>query len=225
MRIKALVLAALVLALLTCQSVFAYEEDTGPPGITAQFYGGAGMAEDLQPVQFSGTILATSNQMKFDVLQNFGIQHQATSEQITVLVDFKERLLIVLYPDTLNGLRYRLNEFDHINGFDKIHEALNGNQPDLPEGWEETELGEVELGGELCMRRRALSPEGLAVELWTNGDNRPVRVVAQHDKYQLIVSLHDFVPVDHTDMSAFLIPEDYTITSAEDDIPEGLPPL
>jgi hypothetical protein len=207
------------LALLAFLGVFAYAAQSESAALTAQFEGELHMVEDAPALQFSGTILITEERMKIEV------QQQATMEQITILVDFKEGLLTTLFPDTLNGKRYSLDEFDHLQGFARIREALSGRQPELPDGWKETASSDAELDGQTGFYRSALSPGGLAVELWTNNDNQPIRAVAQQNSMQVTINMHDYSTVEHADESAFLIPEDYTISDAEGDAPAGLPQL
>ena len=212
-------LITFAVALIACLAAAAPALAAQPAAVSAQFDGELLVAEDAPAFLFSGTILVASDKMKIDVVQ------QATLEHALILVDFTAGLLTILYPDTLNGQRYKLEEFDHLQGFARIRDALDGIQPELPPGWEETANEKTQLDGVDCTFLSALSPDGLAVELWTGTDNLPLRATAKQATISVVITTHDFEPVDSLDDSAFLIPEGYTVSDAEEDAPAGLPQL
>lgn len=207
------------LVLLACLAAATHAPAAQAAAVTAQFDGELLVAEGAPAFAFSGTVLAASDKMRIEVTQ------QATQEQALMLVDFAAGQLTILYPDTLNGQRYNLEEFDYLQGFARIRDALAGEGPDLPAGWKETANEDRELDGTKCNYRSALSPKGLVVELWTGADHRPLRATATRESLQVVINAHDFAAAASLDESVFAIPEDYTITEAEGGVPEGLPQL
>jgi len=190
-----------------------------PAAVSVGFDGELRISADTAVMTFSGTAVAAQDRMRIDVLQH------ELGEEVNIIVDFESGSLVMLYPDTLNGARYELAQFDYIGGFNRIRDALLGRDPHAPAGWEESDGERVDLDGARSTRRRAVSEDGLAITWWTSPAGRPQRAEAQKKDTLVILEVTSYEPLAEVDPALFFIPEDYTVTAAADDIPEGLPPL
>jgi hypothetical protein len=190
-----------------------------PAAVSVGFSGEVFVSADTAVMTFSGTAIASQDRMRIDVLQH------ELGEEVNIIVDFEAGNLVALYPDTLNGARYGLAQFDYIGGFSRIRDSLLGLNPHAPAGWEESAGERVELDGAQSTRRQAVSADGLTITWWTSPAGLPQRAQAQKKGTLVILEVTSYEPLPEVDSALFVIPEDYTITAAADDIPEGMPPL
>jgi len=190
-----------------------------PAATTANFAGEVVYSEETGLLDFSGSLIVTADNLRIDLTQ------EQTDERVRLLVDYTAGILTVLYPDTLNGTRHQLADFDDAGGFVRIRDALLGRQPEPPEEWTATAAESAELAGVACTKRSATAPDGASIVWWLAGDGRPLKVDGHKQDLRISVSLSDYQPLDKIEPLTFAVPEDYAVEAGQGDAPEGLPRL
>jgi hypothetical protein len=149
-------------------------------------------------------------------------QDQASQEKTTVLVDYVEGVLHMLYPDTLNGTRHNLAGFDRLKGFYALRDVMQGATPEMPGDWEAV-CDRALLDGKRCQRHVATYNDD-KVEWWVGEGNVPLKAVVTYTPLTITVDITSFARGASLDESLFKLPLGYTIVEAEG-VPEGLPSL
>lgn len=149
-------------------------------------------------------------------------QDQASQEKTTVLVDYAEGVLHMLYPDTLNGTRHNLAGFDRLKGFFALRDVMQGTTPEMPGDWEAV-CDRALLDGKRCQRHVAAYNDD-KVEWWVGEGNVPLKAVVTSTPLTITVDVISFERGVTPDESLFKLPLGYTIAEAEG-VPEGLPSL
>ena len=209
-------LAAMLCAALGSPAAAAAPE--APAGLTASFTAELSLGEEGPVLPLAGELDYSAGRLRVSITQDL------TLEEYIALVDYDAGTLVLLYPDTLNGKRYNLADFDHLDGFARIREALDGRAPDVPGDWELTDHGPVEIDGTKCRRFSAARDE-IHVEWWTGPHELPVRAHLTKDGLEVTihVSAHDTDAA--IDPALFDIPDGFTVSQAAEDLPDTLPSL
>ena len=187
--------------------------------VSASFAASVSYGDEGPLLDFTGSILVSGARMRVELTQAL------TEEPMIVLLDFDASTLTLLFPDTLNGERYSLEDFDSIGGFPRVRDALDGVAPTVPDGWKQKSHGTAQLDGQQCQHFSAESEDGLSVQWWTRADNRPVKVIGQSGDVALTIHISDYDADAPATAADFKVPEGYTISEPEAAMPEGLPDL
>jgi len=149
-------------------------------------------------------------------------QDQASQEKTTVLVDYVEDVLYMLYPDTLNGTRHNLAGFDRLKGFYALRDVMLGTTPEMPGDWEAV-CDRALLDGERCQRHVATYNDD-KVEWWVGEGSEPLKAVVTSTPLTITVDVISFERGVSLDESLFILPPGYTVSETEG-VPGGLPSL
>lgn len=188
-------------------------------GLTASYTATLSFGENAPVLPFHGELALAGDRLRISVSQDI------TLEEYIALVNYKADTLTLLYPDTLNGQRYKLSTFDHLNGFSRIRDVLTGKPPQVPAGWKTAELKDQELNGETCKHHTAKKEGGASLEWWTRGDGLPVQAQLIDGDTKVAISITAYERQAQINPALFAISKDYTITEAKDGVPDGLPSL
>ena len=192
--------------------------DEGPANLTAAFTARVELGEEAPALQLSGRVALTEGKLRISITQDI------TMEEYVILVDYPADALTMLYPDTLNGQRYKLSAFDHLDGFSRIHGMLRGELPDPPQGWTVSH-DDTELDGSPAVHYRAKGPEDKALDWWVRGDHMPVKALLKVAGTNVLIEVTDYDTAAVVDPVLFTVGEGYTITDAGGSVPEHLPSL
>lgn len=187
--------------------------------VSANFTASVSYGNEGPLLDFTGSVLVSGASMRVELTQAL------TAEPMIVLLDYDASTLTLLYPDTLNGERYSLDNFDSIGGFPRVRDALDGAVPTVPEGWKHKSHGAEQLDGQQCQHFSAESEDGLSIQWWTRADNRPVKVIGQARDVALTVFIKDYDADAAAGAADFEVPEGYTISESDADMPDQLPDL
>lgn len=168
-----------------------------------------GQGVKLPTFNIDGTLWWASPKMRLDLTE------KQSGERMRFQVDTKTGEALMLYPDTLNGSKGQLSDFDSSGYFKHFSEMLADGGVPSPEGWKREKAGSEMIGGKACPKYVLTSPKGKTVTWWSDGKGRPVRMLAVNGgmKVQVDFSALDFgaeVPA-----STFTVSPDYSISAAE----------
>jgi hypothetical protein len=191
-----------------------------PACVTAEFTAEASFGvEEAPTLSFSGKLTQAGMRLRVDV------QDQLTTEQLIVLADAESLELTLLFPDTLNGQRFRLAELNEQRQLELIREAIAGGEVKPPGAWKTVKLAAEEIDGERCRHYRTEPAEGVSIEWWSGPDQRPRRVIASRSDVQFTVHISAYDTSAAADPQFFTVPADYTISEGRGPAAEQLPPL
>jgi hypothetical protein len=206
-------------AILVASSLLLVWVPAQAESLSARFNASVSYGSEGPLLDFTGSVLVSGARMRVELTQAL------TEEPMIVLLDYDASTLTLLFPDTLNGERYSLEDFDSIGGFPRVRDALDGSVPTMPDGWKQESHGTAQLDGRQCKHFSAQSEDGLAVEWWTRADNRPVKVIGQAGDIALTIYIDDYDADAAAAAADFEVPEGYTISEPETDMPDQLPDL
>jgi len=179
-------------------------------------------AEDMPPLEempvmaLSGELAFTAGKLRVDV------HEELTQEHVIVLVDYGAGLLYMLYPDTLNGTRHSLADFDELAGFTAMRDVFAGGEPELPEDWQASSAP-AQLDDKPCTKYSAAS-EDMQAEWWIGEGDVPLKAVVRSAPLTVTVDIISFERDGDLDAALFELPKGYTITEGEG-TPSALPAL
>lgn len=168
-----------------------------------------GQGVKLPTFNIDGTLWWASPKMRLDLTE------KQSGERMRFQVDTQSGEALMLYPDTLNGSKGKLSDFDQSGYFKHFSEMLADGGVPAPEGWKREKAGSEMIGGKSCPKYVLTSPKGKTVTWWSDGKGRPVRMLAVNGgiKVEVNFSALDFgaeVPA-----STFTVSPDYSISAAE----------
>jgi len=187
-------------------------------GLSASYTAKLRLGEDGPLLPMRGTVAFTEGFLRVSVTQDM------TMEEFIAIVDYGADTLTLLYPDTLNGKRYQLADFDHLDGFSRIRSVLEGETPKVPAGWQ-VEEEEIRYQGADCTLYRARSRDDDTLGWWVKPDGMPVKASLSMGETMVLVEVTKYDMDAAFDPARFAISEDYTITDSKDGVPPVLPSL
>lgn len=168
-----------------------------------------GQGVKLPSFSMDGALWWSAPRMRLDLTET------NSGERMRFQVDTQTGEALMLYPDTLNGSKGKLSDFDSSGYFKHFSEMLADGGVPSPEGWKREKAGSEMLGGRSCTKYVLTSPQGKTVSWWADRAGEPVRMQAVNGgiKVQVDFSALDFgaeVPA-----STFTVSPDYSISAAE----------
>jgi len=216
--IRLLALAGL-LATLLCGAALALSAEKAH-GTRAEFTAKLDMGGDEDnALKFSGDLAWDEPKLRVD------FSDEATKEANVLLVDFTARTAVLLYPDTLNGVRSDLARFDKSGHLTRLRDMLSGKPPQTPEGWTKKDLGSEKIGKVKCTHVRFTSPEGQSVDVWSNSKNQPVRMILNKKSITITLDVTKITEQQTIPADTFTYGKEYTISEYKSGEDQRLPSL
>ena len=204
---------------LACAASLLCAPAAQPECVTARFIAEASFGGDELPtLTFDGRLTQSGPRLRIDA------QNDLTMEHTVILGDAEAGELTVLFPDTLNGRRFRLADHSELTQLTLVREAIGGTAVEPPAEWKVSRLTAEEIDGVRCEGYRAEPAAGVSIEWWSGPDQRPRRVVAAREEVRFTVLITDYQSPAELDPALFSVGEDYTITEGEGVVAEQLPP-
>jgi hypothetical protein len=193
-------------------SSFAFAQKA--TGTQAEFDLSVEGQQDLPPMETTGTASIREELLRVD------FTHPLTLEPVVMLVDQPADLLVVLYPDTLNGEQYQISAFDHLDGFSAVAAVLTGEDPVLPEHWQREPPQDTDSGAVHHMATNGTT----TIDWWVDADGQPLRARAAKGHLAIEIAVTKYSSIE-LEPSLFAVPDDYYLGPLHTDSPEDLPSL
>ncbi len=204
----------------TIKGTFTAEMKLGSPsGSSSSGKNGAGKAGAAKSggtsipgfagnMNFDGQLFWDSPKLRLDLTE------KNTGESMRIHVDFGTSEAVLLYPDTLNGIKGKLGQLDQAGYIAQFKSLLQQGDArgKLPEGWSRSKAGSEKVGKLDTTKWNVSGPKGEQVVWWIGKDDKPIKVTAGSAKdSKITINFGDLsygapIPAD-----SFAVSKDFTV--------------
>lgn len=193
----------LLLAICAASSAEAADQN----GLKAEFEATLSFGEgEASTLRFAGKLAWLDPKLRIDV------SDALTQENNILLVDYAAQSALLLYPDTLNGYRASLKQFDQARHLENLKGMLNGEPPDTPDGWTRQQLGKEKVLGVQCSHVRFVNSQMHRVDIWLNSKNQPRKLSLTKQDLVIEVKVTKILEKQPLAASTFSYDKSYSIS-------------
>jgi outer membrane lipoprotein-sorting protein len=168
---------------------------------------GSGQGLQMPSFAITGTIYWAKPRMRVDMAES------NSGERMRLQTDVETGESLMLYPDTLNGTKGKLRDFDQTGYYEHFSEMVRQGGIPAPKGWKREKSGTEKVGAKDCTKYTLTSPKGNKVLWWGDKDDLPIRMRAANHGVVVQVDFQSLkYGVDVPD-AVFTVEKEYSIST------------
>lgn len=159
-------------------------------------------------LNFDGELSWDSPQLRVDLTE------RTTGESLRLHVDFNSGDALLLYPDTLNGIKGKLGSMDQGGYIAQFKSLLMQGEArgELPKGWTREKTGSEKISGTDASKWKVSGPSGEQVLWWIGKDDKPLKVtVGRSGGTQITLNFASVSYGGKIDPNTFTVSKDFTV--------------